>query len=262
MNNFTAAFWMETLKARRSKVSWVASLGFMILPLVGGLFMIILKDPEQAQALGIISMKAQLVGGTADWPTLFDMLLQGMAIGGSIVFAFIIAWVFGREFADHTIKELLAVPTPRSAIVGAKFMLTALWLLGLTVVIFMVGVAVGTAVHIPGWSSALAWTTLATMLVITILLLMLMPLVALFASAGRGYLPALGWAIFTLVCANIAAVMGWGDVFPWSVPIMISGMAGPGTAQPGLYSYAGMLLVFVFGLVMTFGWWRSADQAQ
>ena len=262
MNNFRSAFWIETIKARRSKVSWAASLGFLILPLVGGLFMIILKDPEQAQALGIISMKAQLVGGTADWFTFFDMLLQGTAIGGSIVFAFILAWVFGREFADHTIKELLAIPTSRSTIVGAKFTLAALWLLGLTIVIFIVGVGIGTAVDIPGWSPNLAWTTLTTMLSITTLLFMLMPLVALFASAGRGYLPALGWAVFTLVCAQIAAVLGWGDWFPWSVPIMISGMAGPGTDQVSLYSYSGMLLVFILGLSMTFIWWRNADQAQ
>lgn len=262
MNNFTAAFWMESIKARHSKVSWAVSLGFLILPLVGGLFMIILKDPERAQALGIISMKAQLVGGSADWPTLFDMLLQGMAIGGSIVFAFIMAWVFGREFSDHTVKELLAIPTSRSTIVGAKFLLTAVWLLGLTVVIFIVGIAVGTAVHIPGWSAQLAGTTLVSMMLITVFLFMLMPLVAFFASAGRGYLPPLGWAVLTLICAQIVAVLGWGDWFPWAVPILMSGMAGPAADYIGLHSYAVMLLIFAFGLLMTFVWWRTADQAQ
>lgn len=261
MNAFTAAFWMEVLKVRRSKVSWGTSLAFLILPLVGGLFMIILKNPEQAQALGIISVKAQLVGGSADWPTFFDMILQGMAIGGSIVFAFIVAWVFGREFSDHTVKELLAIPTSRSTIVGAKFALTALWVLLLTVVIFVVGLGIGTAVHIPGWSPNLAWTTLRTMLLITVMIFMLMPLVALFASAGRGYLPPLGWAVATLVCANIVAVLGWGDWFPWAVPIMVSGMAGPGTELLGLHSYATVLIVFFLGLSATFSWWRTADQA-
>ena len=262
MNAFTAAFWMEALKVRRSKVSWGTSLGFLILPLVGGLFMIILKNPEQAQALGIISVKAQLIGGSADWPTFFDMLLQGMSIGGSIVFAFIVAWVFGREFSDHTIKELLAIPTSRGTIVCAKFALTALWLLLLTVVIFVVALGIGTAVNIPGWSPDLAWTTLGTMVLITIMLFMLMPLVALFASIGRGYLPPLGWAVATLVCANIVAVLGWADWFPWAVPIMASGMAGPGTELLGLHSYIVVLLVFILGLMATFSWWRTADQAQ
>ena len=261
MNNFMAAFWMETLKARRSKVSLAISLGFLILPLVGGLFMAILKDPEQAQALGIITVKAQLVGGSADWLTFFDMLRQGMAIGGSIVFAFMVAWVFGREFSDRTVKELLAIPTPRGTIVVAKFVLTAVWVLCLTVVIFVVGLGAGTAVDIPGWSANLAWTTLRTMLQIASLLFMLMPLVALFASVGRGYLPPLGWAVLTLIGAQITAVLGWGDWFPWAVPVLLSGMAGDNAAQLGLHSYSVVLFIFIVGLLATFSWWQNADQA-
>ena len=72
--------------------------------------MIILKDPEQARAMGLIGAKAQLTAGVADWPTFFSMLLQGTAGGGAILFAFITAWVFGREFSDHTAKELWPFP--------------------------------------------------------------------------------------------------------------------------------------------------------
>ena len=37
-----------------------------------------------------------------------------IAAGGFILFVLIISWVFGREFADHTVKDLLAVPVHRS----------------------------------------------------------------------------------------------------------------------------------------------------
>jgi ABC-2 type transport system permease protein len=55
MSLFRAALWVETLKARRSKVPWLTALGFSLAPLVGGLFMIILKDPERARSMGLIS---------------------------------------------------------------------------------------------------------------------------------------------------------------------------------------------------------------
>ena len=74
MNAFLAAFWAEALKARRSKMTLLTAAGFLILPLVGGLFMVILKDPEQARAMGLIGAKAQLTVGVADWPAYFDML--------------------------------------------------------------------------------------------------------------------------------------------------------------------------------------------
>ncbi|UCD38393.1 MAG: ABC transporter permease, partial [Fidelibacterota bacterium] len=239
------------------------AVGFMILPLVGGLFMIILKDPERARALGLVSMKAQLfTAGVADWPTFFDILLQGMAIGGSIVFALITAWIFGREFADHTVKELLALPTPRSAIVGAKFVLVTLWCMGLALVIFLVGLAIGAAVHIPGWSPALGWSSFAFLMITAFVTCLLMPFVALFAGVGRGYLAPLGWALLMLALSQIVTVLGWGDRFPWSVPVLFSGMAGPRAEQIGAHSYVLVLLAFVVGVVATFAWWQRADQAR
>jgi ABC-2 type transport system permease protein len=262
MSAFLSAFWAEALKARRSKVSQGTIVGFLILPVVGGLFMIILKNPEQARAMGLISVKAQLAGGVADWPTYFDILLQGTAIGGGLVFAFITAWVFGREFSDHTVKELLAIPTPRGIIVGAKFGLTALWTLGITLLSFVIGLGIGAAVGIPGWSLELVWASLGSLLLVTLLQSMLMPFVALFASAGRGYLPPLAWALSTLAFAQVAGVLGWGDWFPWSIPALVSGMMGPRAEQVGLHSYILVSLAFFAGLAATFVWWQSADQAR
>lgn len=262
MNGFPAAFWGERLKAWRSKVSLLTALGFLILPLVGGLFMVILKDPERARELGLISVKAQLTAGVADWPTFLSIITQGTAIGGAILFAIITAWVFGREFSDHTAKDLLALPAPRWSIVAAKFALTWVWALGLVLVMFVVALGIGMLVDIPGWSAALAWSSFWTLFLTALLTCMLLPFVALFASAGRGYLPALGWTFLTVFLAQITAVLGWGDWFPWSVPALLSGMAGPAAGPTGLHSYAVVLLAFIVGLAATFLWWQTADQAR
>jgi ABC-2 type transport system permease protein len=37
------------------------------------------------------------------------MLAQGIAIGGLFVFGFIMSWIFGREYTDRTMKDLLAL---------------------------------------------------------------------------------------------------------------------------------------------------------
>lgn len=262
MNLFMASLWAETLKARRSKVTLLTALGISLLPLVGGLFMIILKDPERAQSLGLIGTKAQLAGGVADWPTLFLMLRQGSAIGGGVLFALITAWVFGREFSDHTAKELLALPTPREYIVGTKFVLLAGWILLLTLWVFLLGVGIGLLVDIPGWSLLLLRTTFGGLLVIALLNFMLMPFVALIASLGRGYLPPMGWTFLTIALAQIMVVLGWGDWFPWSVPALYSGMAGPAAGLPGVASLGMIAAAFLVGIVATFIWWRQADQAR
>lgn len=260
MTMFSAALWAEALKARRSRVPWLTALGFTFAPLVSGLFMVILKDPERARTMGLISAKAQLTAGVADWPTLFGMLAQATAIGGTLLFTLVTAWVFGREFSDRTAKELLALPTPRASIVGAKCVVVAIWAIVMTVVVYALGLVVGAAVGLPGWSHGLAWRAGGDLLITAILALALMPPVALLASAGRGYLPPLGWAFLTVFLAQILAAIGWGDWFPWSVPALYSELAGPRATQLGLHSYIVVLAVCGIGLACTFQWWRSADQ--
>ncbi|MFC1996073.1 ABC transporter permease [Chloroflexota bacterium] len=262
MSNFFSALWAETLKARRSKAPLLTVILFSLFPLVSGLFMIIIRDPAAAQSMGVISMKAQIVAGEGNWQTFYEVIFQAIALGGYFLFAFMTAWVFGREYADRTAKEWMALPAPRSAVVGAKFVLTAFWILGLTMFVFVIGLGVGMAIDIPGWSTGLAWAALGRLLTLSALNYMLMPFVALFASAGRGYLPALGWAFFSFIIAQIISVLGWGDWFPWSVPVLLSGMFGPqGVEQIGLHSYLLVSLAFAAGIASTFTWVLRADQA-
>jgi ABC-2 type transport system permease protein len=259
---FLGGLWAEFLKARRSKMPWLTGLGFSLAPLMGGLFMIILKDPERARSMGLISAKAQITVGMADWPTYFGLLAQATAVGGAVLFSLVTTWVFGREFSDRTAKELLATPTPRSAIIAAKFMLIAVWTASLVGLVFVLGLVVGNGVGLPGWSNALLWRAAADLAATTGLTMALMPPVALLASAGRGYLPPMGWTLLSVFLAQILAAIGWGAWFPWSVPALFSGLAGPRADQIGPQSYVLVALVLMAGLAATFAWWRSADQTR
>ena len=262
MNALPVALWAEALKMRRSKVPLFTALGFSMMPLVDGLFMLILKNPEAARSMGIISAKAQLTAVTADWPGFLGFLAQAVAAGGGVLFSIITIWVFGREFSDHTVKELLALPTSRETIVTAKFIVIAVWALAITLLIFGIGLVVGTLVVIPGGSRELLGTSFMDDLGAAALTLPLMSFVALLASAGRGYLPPFGWTIFTMVLANIAAILGWGGWFPWAIPALFSGAAGPRADQLGPHSYVIVLIAGLIGLAATYGWWRTAGQTR
>jgi ABC-2 type transport system permease protein len=176
--------------------------------------------------------------------------------------AILTAWVFGREFSDRTAKELLALPTSRSAIVTAKFIVIAVWMIAVSLFIFGLGLVVGNLVVIPGWSQGLLRSAFVDFMGSAILTIALVPFVALIASIGRGYMPAFGWAILTIVLAQIAAATGWGDWFPWSVPALFSGVAGSRTELLGSHSYVIVIVAGLSGLAATLYWWRSADQTK
>lgn len=137
------ALWAELLKVRRSRLPWISALAFTVATLVCGLFMFILQDPQRAQALGLLGAKAQLSGATADWTGYLALLAQAVAVGGLLIYGVIAIWLFGREFSDHTAKDLLALPTSRSAIVGAKFIIAGLWSVLLAVQVCGLGLLIG-----------------------------------------------------------------------------------------------------------------------
>lgn len=262
----TTAFWAalhaEALKARRSRVPWLTGAAILLAPVVGGLFMFILQDPARARAWGLLGAKAQLAAGVADWPTYWGLLTQATAVGGQLLFSFLAAWVFGREFADGTVKELLALPTPRTAVVVAKFVVVAAWGAALAALVCLGGLAIGAALELPGWAVVPPGRAVAEVLAIAGLTLALTPPIALLASAGRGYLAPLGWALLMLVLAQVLAATGWGAYFPWSVPALLSGLAGPRAGQLGAHSFLVLAAASLAGFAGTVAWWHGADHGR
>lgn len=255
MSNLGQAIWVEFLKARRSKMPLFTTLGFAMLPLTGGFFMIILKDPDLAQRVGLISAKAQIAMGVADWQTYLGFLTQAIAIGGIVLFGFIGSWVFGREYSDHTVKDLLALPTSRSSIVLAKFVVIALWTTALTLMICLIALGVGAAIALPPTPPQIILRGMATLLITFCLTIPLITPITFFASAGHGYLPPIGIMFLVIFLAQVIAIIGWGEYFPWSIPALYSR-----GAALGAISYVIVLLTSLIGIAGTLLWWELADQ--
>jgi ABC-2 type transport system permease protein len=255
ITNLLQAVWVEALKARRSKMPWLTALATALFPLAGGFFMIVVKDPEMAQRIGLISAKAHLLIAKADWPSYLDFLSLANAVGGIILYGFITSWVFGREYTDRTIKDLLALPTPRETIVLAKFLVIAGWSFGLAIVMVLSGFSIGMVIDLPPSTTQIMLHGMLTLSFTALLSLFLVTPIAFFASAGHGYLPPIAIMMLTVVMAQLVAVAGWGEYFPWAIP----GLYAQGVFL-GITSYVILILTFLAGLAGTLLWWVRADQ--
>jgi ABC-2 type transport system permease protein len=251
----------ELLKARRSRVPWLVALGFTAAPVVVGLFMVVLQDPERARRLGLLGTKAALTGGSADWPTMISMLGQALAIGGSVLLAFLTSWVYGREFSDRTLRTLLANPTSRAAVVTAKAIVVTAWGAAIFAWVIALGFGLGIALGLPGWTPSLGADALLRMAGAGALILVLQPMTALLACVGRGYIAGLAWAVLTVALAQILAVLGWGGAFPWAVPALVSGAGGAEMAAVALPSIVLVGVTGALGLLLLVAWWRRVDHA-
>jgi len=258
------SLWVELRKVLRSKTVWITALAFSLATFIGGLFMFILKDPEQARHLGLLGAKAQIFGGSADWPSFFSLVLLLVSFGGLIIFGFIFVWIFGREFSDKTVYDMLSLPTSRVTIIITKVITVAYWSVALILLVFVLMLGIGALLQLPGWSAVTAFNGLKLLLGTGALTLLLCIPFALVASVTRGYLPAVGCIFLVLVLGQVINQLGYGQYFPWTIPMLYSGAAealtGKAATPLGLVSYILVGLVSVLSLVIIGAWWQYADQ--
>jgi ABC-2 type transport system permease protein len=258
MKGYAGALWVEFLKVRKSRVPLFIALGFVLLPLAMAFFMVIMKDPEGARRLGIIGIKAQLMVGTVDWSTYLSMLSQGV-MGLILLNALMGSWVFGREYADRTMKDLLALPTSRSEFIAAKYTMFALWSLLMVVLVSVLGVSLGYLVGLPGLSSEIVVRGVSTIFEVGVMNILLITPITLVAFAGGGYLPAMGFTFLVFALAQVSEVIGYGMYFPYAIPaLFIKGISGGDPLS--VLSYLIVLLTCLGGAIGTYAWLRYADQ--
>ena len=181
-----------------------------------------------------------------------------------LLLAFIVAYVFGREYADGTAKNLLALPVGRHWFVLAK----------LVVVGSVVGRARGGGPRRGVRSSGSRWgcpasrrrwrrRPCATRCSRPPSPTCSSPVVAWIATLGRGYMAPLGFALAMLALGNVFSKTGWATWFPWSIVAALIGTVGATrrtTLAPG--SFVVVALTFLAGIAATIAQLRYADNAQ
>ncbi len=237
---------------------------FSLVTVIAGLFMYILEDPNRARQLGLIGAKAQVFGGTADWLSFFNLALIMMSVGGLIIFGFIFVWIFGREFSDRTVYDMLSLPTSRLTMVIAKIITAAYWSVALVLLVFLLMLAIGTVLQLPGWSAKIVLDGLRLLLITGLLTVLSCTAFSLIASIARGYLAAAGCIFVALVLGQVITQLGHGQHFPWTIPLLYSGateaLTGKAPAPLGPISYVVVAVVGLLSLLVTGWWWRYADQ--
>lgn len=254
MKNMFAAIWSESLKVLRSKVVWFTFIFFSIMPIMYGLMGFIQNNPGLAHNIGSIGAGVTL-DGKVNWTSYLGNLKQGAAGAGIVGFAFVASWIFGREYSDRTIKDLLALPVSRSWIVLAKFIVMFIWCFLLSLFMFAIGLIVGMIINFDGFSVEILMHALYIFSVTSILSIIVSTPAAFLANYARGYLLPIGFTILTIVIGNFIGIAGLMQYYPWALPTVYQHAGHLETN-----SWIALCFTGVLGLLGTFAWWRYADQ--
>jgi len=259
MTGILTAIWAENLKVRKSKMLWLSIIAALFMAAMMGFLMFIAKNPELAGKMGLLGTKSSIMQN-ADWPAYIGLLAQVISALGLIGFGFLASWIFGREYSDRTVKDLLALPLPRSYIVISKFIVMAVWGMLLSLILLTAALVIGWLVGLTGGSNDIIINGVYAFIITALMTLLLTSPVAFFASYGRGYLPPMGFVILTLLMGQFSVAVGLEPYVPWAIPGSYSVAVITGGAQLGAISYIILVLTCLIGLAATLAWWRYADQ--
>ena len=178
-------------------------------------------------------------------------------------FAFVTAYIFGREYKEGTERTLLTTPLRREYIVAAKMVVVAVWVFGLMVFSLALQSAGAAVFGVGGFAWKHLWAAFGDAFVVTLLLYLTLPLVAWIAMAGRGYLRAMLFAFAMMAVGNGLAVTDISPYYPWNMPIHVVGASWmpipPSELNAGSWIVA--LAVFAVGMALAIRQIDVADAA-
>jgi ABC-2 type transport system permease protein len=258
MKSFSVAFYAEFVKFRKSRVFIFSMLFFCIVPLMTGLMMYIAQNPEIAEKMGIVGTKAKMFSQN-NWSGYLGMLSQAAASIGLIGSGFVVSWIFGSEFSNKTIKDIISLPIARHNIVFAKLFISFIWCAILFLVVFIVGLSIGALIGMPDWSHEVFIGFAKTFAGTALLTLLLNPFVAYVSGLSKGIIAPLAFVILTMITAQFVAILGWGPYFPWTIPGLLSVSSDAPGMSVTTASYIILALGFVLGVAATVRQWRRSD---
>jgi|GEM_PF-5578154 ABC-type transport system involved in multi-copper enzyme maturation, permease component len=128
--NMLSFIYCEMRKAYKSRVFWVVTIAFTLLPRI-----------SLVKYFNVIN---------TSWELYFADVLKTFISHLIMGFAFTTCWIFGREYTNKTINDLLVKPVSKLYIAIFKFIVIFLWNSLLSVIMFMVVVLLGIYIGLTG----------------------------------------------------------------------------------------------------------------
>ncbi len=249
------ALSVEFLKLRRSPVALVAGLliVFLVPVMCFGLVSVV-----EGSGAGLLAEKVRALVIGSGWSAFGGLLDQLAASALFVGVSVVVVWCFGREFSDRTVGSLFALPVSRAGVAAAKLIVVIGWSIFVSAMMVVFAAGLG-AVGGIGPLNSTARDELASVLVVAILTSLLASTLALPASIGRGYLPAIGVMVMILMTAQFAVLFEAGAWYPYAAPGLwaVAGDQGDSAVTAAQLTTAPVLAGVVGAL--TVRWWQQFE---
>ena len=197
---------------------------------------------------------------TQSFTMLFSTVNMYMsALFAILLFSIIIAYLFGREYNEHTLKTMLTVPISRGKFLASKYIMFLIWILILTVVTSVTTLAFGFIAGLTGFTVQLFINSLAELLFSNILLFLTFSPFVFLSLFITNMVPAMvGGASLTLVNLLVEG-QTWAPYVPWTCPYLISSGEIADYSVGLMTPYIMIMATFLVGIVISYVYFTKKD---
>ena len=194
----------------------------------------------------------------------FDALFTNVNMYMSVLFAvllfsIIMAYLFGREYNEHTLKAMLTVPISRGKFLVSKYLMFLIWILILTVVTSVTTLVFGFAAGLTGFTLKLFIDSFAQLLLANVLLFLTFSPFVFISLFVTNMVPAMvGGASLTLVNMLVYG-QTWAPYVPCVCPYLIASGEIADYSVNVMTPYGLILATFLIGAVISYIYFTKKD---
>lgn len=233
--NILSFVYCEIRKVYKSSVFWVVIVAFTALP--------------------ILALIKYFGATDISWELYLADILKTFASLLVIGFAFTTCWIFGREYTDKTINDLLVKPVSKLYIAISKFIVLFLWNSLLTILMFAVVLLIGAYIGLTGGTATLILDHFLAFMAASLLTMFVSTVSSFMANVTKGYLAPIGLIFLIVIIMNVVDNVGLSAYIPWTIPGLL---LSDGALSPA--SITILAITGITGFVGTVAWWRFAEQ--
>jgi ABC-2 type transport system permease protein len=233
--NILSLVYCEVRKVYKSSVFWVVVTAFSLMP-----------------GLSVIKFFSAV---DISWAFYLEDVLDTFTAVFIIGFAFTTCWIFGREYTDKTINDLMVKPVSKLSIAVSKFIVMFLWNSLLTIIMFTVVVLLGVFMRMVDGTAVIIFGNFLLFMAVALLTMFVSTLSSFLANVAKGYLAPIGLIFLIIVIVNVVVNIGLSPYIPWTIPGLLFSER---TLMP--ISIAILTITGITGFVGTVAWWRYKEQ--
>lgn len=239
--------YTELLKLKRSSMFLLSLIGSALAPLMVVLSSYIsmrTHSPDEARILFT--------------DLFFDSNLYLSVLIGAPLYGVVTAYLFNREYAEDTLKNLLTIPVPRTRLLLSKLLLLFFWIMLLAVVAWGLTLVLGSLLGFEGLSGTLVWTALGQFAAMGALMFALSAPVVFTSLLLKNYVPTIVLTIVITLINVMVSNSEYKGLVPWTAVFdLVYGQVLP--KFPVSYSLFAIGITSLGGFAASLIYFRKAD---